>query len=95
MSKNVSKDIDKSEEHPSVVWIVSEFHYDWYEFESFVGVAKTKQAALKLTKEIYGNVDFPITFDEQEHQKLAAEDRSHFYLFKKNVYEERIPEQEE
>lgn len=69
------------------VWIVSEFHYDWHQFEIFVGVAKTKQAALKLIKELYGDVDFPIASYEHEHKKLSSEERMHFYVFQDNIYE--------
>lgn len=70
------------------VWIISEFHYDYYKFEDFVGVATSKQTALELIEDIYGSdIVTQIVDNELDHERLASDEKEHFYIFPQIIYE--------
>lgn len=68
---------DKSES----VWVAIEMTYDYHEFQNFLGVAKTKEAAEQIANK-YSSDYYRRVYNDDDHYSLAKEEIGHVHIFK-------------
>ena len=68
---------DKSES----VWVAIEMTYDYYEFQNFLGVAKTQEGVEQLADK-YSSDYYQRVYKDEDHESLAKEEIGHVHIFK-------------